>query len=459
MGRLWSELEQSNVTASDCLAAQIAADDRPNRLDLTGELCCAPDGASNVLQSVKLAEQRLVDSQTTKAAGPVGGDPAFHTALTRLILGEDVPLDRLGAVTAAGRQGAHRLALDLLHLANREATLWVPNQGGTDILPLAEAAEVYSRSYRLFAPGGTDLSLEDMLTDLRSAAPGDVIYLQACCHNPTGLDLPVAIWGAIAGIILETGAVPFVDVTGQGLGLGLEKDVDGLQSLCVAVPELLITVDCSPSFGLGRDGAGLVLVQGETPLDANRARYQLERLLDQGTGPVPDHGPNVVSHILYASDFRDAWERELRQNRQRLAETRAKLASALIATTGLDQWDYLATGRGLFVRLPLDSDQITALCTEHGLYLCPDGRANLSALTDAGIQQLADAVAACLQHTETAPPNDQTDAQGDVEEAQEGSPDDSADDTGNDNPEDIPDDLAPDPSPAADSDSPMADAS
>jgi aromatic-amino-acid transaminase len=33
-----------------------------------------------------------------------------------------------------------------------------------------------------------------MLADLNAAAPGTIVVLHACCHNPTGYDITPAQW-------------------------------------------------------------------------------------------------------------------------------------------------------------------------------------------------------------------------------------------------------------------------
>jgi aspartate aminotransferase, cytoplasmic len=45
----------------------------------------------------------------------------------------------------------------------------------------------------------------------RESEAGDVIILQACAHNPTGLDPSEEQWKAIADICEKKGIVPFFD--------------------------------------------------------------------------------------------------------------------------------------------------------------------------------------------------------------------------------------------------------
>lgn len=249
----------------------------------------------------------------------------------------------------------------------------------------------------MFAAAGDALWPDRMLGDLRRCAPGDVVFVQGCGHNPTGLDLPEDLWEALADLAQSTGAVPFVEMSGHGLARGLAADAAGLRRISRALPEMLVSLDCGPGFGLGRDGAGLLVVQADTPSAAHRAQAQLARLSAERIGTLPDHGAQIVTSILHSHDLRLAWTTQLRRNRQRLRSLRYCLAAALQDATGADRWGYLETGHGMFCQLPLRPDQCAALRDDHGFHTGPDGRINLSMLDPATAARLARAVAQVLR--------------------------------------------------------------
>lgn len=149
MERLWENLEPARFSARELAAARWALDERRDRCDLSGETCWPAEAGGSASQAVadappvpevvQAAEERLLAFQTSKCARWAGNDPAFHRSLIRLLLGAEAPLQRLGAISASGGVGAARLALDLLHLAQRDATLWLPDRGGEGMAPLARA--------------------------------------------------------------------------------------------------------------------------------------------------------------------------------------------------------------------------------------------------------------------------------------------------------------------------------
>jgi aspartate/methionine/tyrosine aminotransferase len=105
-----------------------------------------------------------------------------------------------------------------------------------------------------------ELRFDAMLETLETAAEGTVVLLQGACHNPTGADLSLAQWQAVADVLERRHLVPLVDMAYQGLGNGLDEDAAGLRLLAERLPEVLLAVSCSKNFGLYRERVGAVLV-------------------------------------------------------------------------------------------------------------------------------------------------------------------------------------------------------
>ena len=94
------------------------------------------------------------------------------------------------------------------------------------------------------------LDFDGMLEDLKGMRPNDIFLVHGCCHNPTGQDLNLQQWQELANIVNQTGALPFVDIAYQGFGEGIEEDVAGPRLFAENVPQMLLTVSSSKSFGI-----------------------------------------------------------------------------------------------------------------------------------------------------------------------------------------------------------------
>ena len=55
-----------------------------------------------------------------------------------------------------------------------------------------------------------------MKKSLLSAAPGTIVLLHACAHNPTGVDPTSEQWHELAKIFVEKKLFPFFDSAYQG---------------------------------------------------------------------------------------------------------------------------------------------------------------------------------------------------------------------------------------------------
>ncbi|WP_286800185.1 aminotransferase class I/II-fold pyridoxal phosphate-dependent enzyme, partial [Pseudomonas sp. UBA4034] len=94
-----------------------AQDANPNKFDLGVGVYKDDQGLTPIPPSVKLAEQRLVDRQTTKTYIGGHGDAAFGQLISELVLGADSALlhgRRAGATQTPGGTGALRLSADFI---------------------------------------------------------------------------------------------------------------------------------------------------------------------------------------------------------------------------------------------------------------------------------------------------------------------------------------------------------
>ena len=109
-------------------------------------------------------------------------------------------------------------------------------------------------TYRYYDQFRSVLQFDEMLEDLKGLRRDDLLLLHGCCHNPTGQDLDLDQWQAVTELVLERGAIPFVDVAYQGFGQGIEEDVAGVRLMASQVPQMMLAVSSSKTFGIYRTG-------------------------------------------------------------------------------------------------------------------------------------------------------------------------------------------------------------
>ena len=369
-------------------------DPRPTKIDLGVGVYRDAEGRTPIMRAIKTAEKQLWEAEETKAYTGLAGDPAFGQALAGLVLGDAVPMDHVAAAATPGGTGACRQGFDLVRMANPDARVFVSDPTWPNHLSILKHMQMQMVPYRYFdnATGGVDF--DGMMADIAAAGPGDVVLLHGCCHNPTGANLTLPQWQAVADAILAQGATPMVDIAYQGFGDGLEADAAGLRLLVGAVPELLIAASCSKNFGIYRERTGLLMAVAADPAKRKLNQDTLAYLNRQNYSFPPDHGARLVTMVLSDPALRADWEAELESVRQGMLALREQLASELRARSGSDRFGFLAQHRGMFSRLGATPEQVTHLREDHAIYMVGDSRLNIAGLNAKTVPILAEAIIA-----------------------------------------------------------------
>jgi aspartate/tyrosine/aromatic aminotransferase len=238
-----------------------------------------------------------------------------------------------------------------------------------------------------------------MIATIAEVPAGDVLLLHGCCHNPTGEDPTREQWMTLAQLCQERKIVPFIDLVYQGFGDGIDEDVFGTRLMTTQCDEAILVTSASKSFGIYRDRAGTISLLAR---DSGRVA-NIERHLAQIASGLyfmpPDFGAALVAEILGDAALREQWKSELSVMRQRIADLRITVADLFKRRLQGWDWDFLGRQKGMFSLLPLSPDDIARLRVEHGVYMMPDARINLAALTAEKAERVVDAIADVLSAT------------------------------------------------------------
>jgi aspartate aminotransferase len=238
------------------------------------------------------------------------------------------------------------------------------------------------------------LDFEGMLEDLAKMRRNDLLLLHGCCHNPTGQDLTIAQWQQLADLVNRTGAIPFVDVAYQGFGEGIEEDVAGLRLFSEHVPEMLLTVSSSKSFGIYRERAGLLsVIVPPGKADTASVRAMLRDTVRQLYFMAPDHGAAVVHEILSTPELEALWRTELDAIRRHVVGMRRSLRETIEAANPDFDATFLERQHGMFSCLPINDEEQLLLESQYHIYMLPNARVNVAAMNSRQSQTLAEAFA------------------------------------------------------------------
>lgn len=377
------------VVQNDALIALIAmveADSRANKIDVGVGVFRDADGNTPILRVIKDAEQRLLDTQETKAYLGSAGDKRFAQLLRPILLGRHADDEKIVGIQTPGGCGALRLGFELIARANPDARVFIGTPTWPNHPPLARAVGLGIVEYPYYERGQAAIRFDAMMDSLASAAPGDVALLHGCCHNPTGADLDQEQWGQATRLIAERGLIPFIDIAYQGFGRGLEDDASGLWQVLDACDEVIIAQSCDKNFSVYRDRVGSVWVKtGSVEASANALSTLFQCAREMWSMP-PDHGAAAIRIVLDDPELNARWHGELDAMRTRINTVRQRIA----ATD--PRLAYIGRQFGMFSMLPLSRDQVLALRKRHGIYMADSGRFNIVGIADADIDRFVAAV-------------------------------------------------------------------
>lgn len=371
-------------------------DRRPGKIDLGVGVYRDASGHTPILRTVREAERRLYESETTKAYVGPEGDPAFCAAVSKVVFGGAHPGARLAAVATPGGAGALRVLTGLIARVRPGTMVHVPDPTWVNHYSILEDTGLKFTPYPFFDSTTGKASVEPMLEALERAAPGDAVLLHGCCHNPTGAALTPADWEAVCEVIERRGLFPFIDFAYQGFGDGLDEDAYAVRLFARRLPELVVASSCSKNFAIYRERTGVAFAISNTATEAAVALSHMVVVARITYSMPPNHGASIVRIILEDAVLTAEWKQEVATMRTYVQSHRDALAAAFRRATNTSRFDFLQHHRGMFSLLGTTPEQATRLKDEFGIYVVADGRINLAGVRDDQIDSFVAAVTAVV---------------------------------------------------------------
>lgn len=376
------------------------ADANPRKVNLGVGVYCDDNGKVPLLDCVKRAEREMTDKAAPRVYLPIDGIPAYDKAVQRLLLGEESDLIALGravTVQALGGTGGLKVGADFLRRFAPSAKVFISDPSWENHRALFEAAGFSVGMYPYYDASTHGLDFEAMRTSLETMAPGTIVVLHACCHNPTGVDPTVLQWDQILSIVRSRGLMPFLDFAYQGFGDGSEADAAVVRQFAATPGPLFISNSFSKSFSLYGERVGALTVVTADKDEAARVLSQLKRVVRANYSNPPTHGGQIVALVLTNPELREIWNVELGGMRERIREMRGSMVKKLAERIPDRDFEFVRRQRGMFSYSGLDREQVHRLRDEFSIYAIDTGRICVAALNSKNIEYVADAIATVLE--------------------------------------------------------------
>jgi aromatic-amino-acid transaminase len=376
------------------------ADPSPRKVNLGVGVYCDENGKVPLLECVKRAEREMTDAAAPRSYLPIDGIPAYDREVRALLFGANADVITAGravTVQALGGTGALKVGADFLRRFAPGAQVWISDPSWENHRALFEGAGFTVNSYAYYDAATRGLDFAGMIAALERLAPGSVVVLHACCHNPTGVDPTPAQWPRIVDVVRARGLVPFLDLAYQGFGDGIEADAAVVRSFAATPGPLLVTSSFSKSFSLYGERVGALSVVAADKNEAARVLSQLKRIIRANYSNPPTHGGQIVTTVLCSPELRALWEAELATMRNRIKLMRAMLVERLHERIPGADFRFVLTQRGMFSYSGLTKAQVQALREKFSIYAIETGRVCVAALNSRNVDDVATAIAKVIE--------------------------------------------------------------
>jgi aromatic-amino-acid transaminase len=378
------------------LNEQFNADTNPAKVNLGVGVYFDDNGKLPLLQCVQAAEKTMMEKPTARGYLPIDGIAAYDAAVKGLVFGADsdvVKSGRVATVQGIGGTGGLKIGADFLKKLNPNAKVLISDPSWENHRALFTNAGFTVETYRYYDAAKLGVDFDGMLADLNAAAPGTIILLHACCHNPTGYDITPAQWDQVIAAVQANNLVPFLDMAYQGFGYGIAEDGAVIGKFVAAGLDFFVSTSFSKSFSLYGERVGALSVVCKDKEETDRVLSQLKIVIRTNYSNPPIHGGAIVAAVLGNPELRALWEKELGEMRVRIKAMRQKLVDGLKAAGVKQDMSFITTQIGMFSYSGLTKDQMVRLRSEFGVYGTDTGRMCVAALNSKNIDYVCAAIA------------------------------------------------------------------
>jgi len=378
------------------LNEQFAADTNPNKVNLGVGVYFDDNGKLPLLQCVQAAEKAMMEKPAARGYLPIDGIVAYDKAVKGLVFGEQsepVSSGRVATVQALGGTGGLKIGADFLKKISPQAKVMISDPSWENHRALFTNAGFEVETYAYYDATKRGVNFDGMLASLNAAAPGTIVVLHACCHNPTGYDITAAQWDEVVKAVKSKNLTAFLDMAYQGFGHGIAEDGAVINKFVAAGLSFFVSTSFSKSFSLYGERVGALSVLCASKEEADRVLSQLKIVIRTNYSNPPTHGGAVVAAVLSNPELRSLWEKELGEMRVRIKQMRQKLVDGLKAAGVQQDMSFITTQIGMFSYSGLTKDQMVRLRNEFGVYGTDTGRMCVAALNSKNIDYVCASIA------------------------------------------------------------------
>ncbi len=391
-------LRLADAPADPILLSNIAfsEDERQAKVNLGIGMYYDEDGRVPLMRAVRAAAERLMQAGRPWVYGSMEGHERLRALAPKLLFDADAAA-ACAAIQTIGGTGALALGGEVLHAVLDAPVVAISTPSWPNHVPIFRRLGYKIRSYRYFDAKTHGLDFDGLIDDLSRLPRRSVVVLHGCCHNPTGVDLDVAQWEALAAVLVRRDLLPFLDMAYLGFGEDLVTDAQPARLLASHGLTIMIALSFSKSFSLYGERVGALVVHAPEP-DGARLAFGHARLLARASYSMPPtHGAMLTATILDDAALAADWRAELAGMRQRIRTMRQRLVDQLHRNDPTRSFEFMRRQRGLFSYSGLGGPEIERMRREDAVYAVPDGRLCIAGLNGTNIDRVAASISGSIR--------------------------------------------------------------
>lgn len=373
------------------------ADTHPNKINLAIGSYKDENGNPYLLNTVKKAEEILIEKSLNKEYQAFEGDPIYRLETLKLIFGENssaIKNDTLFCAQTIGASGALFLGASLLKKA-KVNTIAISNPTWSNHASLMSQANLNIVEYPYYDAVNKCLCMDACYAFLKNLPPQTAVLFHACCHNPTGMDPTIDEWKMLAKVCKDNQLIPFFDCAYQGFYKNIDDDTACIRYFGELGLSILIAYSYSKNFGLYGERAGALCVLAPTKEISKIVESQVKSIIRSNYSSPPLHSARIVKTILTSPELKKEWQEELASMCQRIRKIRELLAQKL-NDTHLGDFSFIQQQNGMFGFLGLKEQEVKLLRQDYGIYMPLSSRINIAGLNLSNIDYFVNSIKAIL---------------------------------------------------------------
>ncbi|CAF0924024.1 unnamed protein product [Brachionus calyciflorus] len=372
-------------------------DTNKNKINLGVGAYRDDNGKPYVLECVKKAEAVVAAQNLDKEYTLITGVQEFCEASVRLLLGENseiVKNKHYSTSQSISGTGGLRNGFEFLRkFYPYQKLVYLPTPSWGNHAPIATDSTFEVKSYRYYKPSTRGFDFEGCLEDISKIPEKSIILLQACAHNPTGVDPTPEQWREISRVVKQRSLLPFIDLAYQGFASGdIDKDAFAVRLFEQDGHEFLVSQSYSKNMGLYGERVGALTIVARDQEEIQRITSQIKTTIRRLYSNPPRHGAQIAATVLNTPELRSLWLQEVKGMADRIITMRKTLVENLQKEGSSHNWQHITDQIGMFCFTGLNEKQVERLIKEFSVYLTKDGRISVAGVSSKNNAYLAHAI-------------------------------------------------------------------